>query len=198
MAKKHIIPKDTLEQLYIDEALPVAEIAKRLHASSHTVHRNLVEQGFPIRGPGVAHQTHRMTHTRPYRIWRTLKTRCTNTNHPNYRKYGNQGISYSDTWETFAGFWDDMADGYADDKTIDRIDTSKGYSKENCHWVNYQSQNRNKADNVLLTHNGKTQCIAAWAEEVDILQTTLYNRKSRGWTDEEILTTPTQSQYARC
>ena len=197
MVKKRVIPKSVLKQLYVEEAMPLARIAKMLHASVHTVRRNLVEHDIPIKSSGAANQTHGMSDTRQYKIWQTLKTRCANSNHPEYSKYGGRGISYPKNWETFDGFWDDMAEGYADDKTIDRIDSSQGYSADNCRWVDYQGQNRNKADNVLLTHNGKTQCVAAWAEEVDIPQTTLYGRKSRGWTDEQVLTTPVQKQYAR-
>jgi hypothetical protein len=197
MAEKRVISRDSLQQLYVEEALPVAAVAKRLRASVHTVRRNLVEHGIPVRGNREAHRSHSMSATRQYRIWQGLKSRCTNRRCFEYSKYGALGISYPPKWERFEGFWDDMADGYADDKTIDRIDGSKGYSKQNCRWVDYQGQNRNKADNVLLTHNGKTQCVAAWAEEVDIPQCTLYNRKARGWTDEQVLTTPVQEQYSR-
>lgn len=197
MSKKRIIPKSVLQSLYVEEQLALYQVAEKLNASTHTVRRNLVEHNIPMRSPGAAQQSHGMSDTRQYRIWQSLKTRCSNPAHPQFQKYGARGISYPARWETFEGFWADMAEGYADDKTIDRIDSDKDYSKESCRWVTYQGQNRNKADNVLLTYKGETKCIAAWAEEVDILQTTLYGRKARGWSDEKILSTPVQKQYAR-
>lgn len=42
-----------------------------------------------------------------------------------------------------------------------------------------------------LTFNGKTQSIAAWAEEVGLARPALYDRINRhGWTVEEALTIP--------
>ena len=195
MSKKRIISKEVLEQLYITERLTLKEVAARLHASVHTVYRNMEDCRIPTRTNSEVHTHHGMSATRPYHIWQAMKTRCTNEGQPNYRNYGGRGISYPPEWETFEGFWRDMAERYADDKTLDRIDNSKGYSKENCRWTTCKRNSRNKRDNVLLTYQGKTQCIAAWAEEVDIPQTTLYNRKYRGWSDEEILTTPVQTRY---
>jgi predicted DNA-binding protein YlxM (UPF0122 family) len=194
MPQKRIIPKNALEQLYLREGLSLHAIAKRLHTSTHTLYRNLKEYKVPLRKRGELHKTHGMSNTRQYHIWQQIKTRCDNKNDHNYQKYGAKGISYPDKWETFEGFWEDMSEGYDDSKTIDRIDSSGNYSKDNCHWTDYSGQNRNKSDNVLLTLDGKTQCIAAWAEEVDIPQSTLYTRKRNGWDDEKILTLPPQAR----
>jgi len=195
MTKKRIISEEVLKELYLNQELRIMDIANQLHASGSTIIRNLDEYNIARRGYGELHTTHGMSDTRQYRIWQGIKTRCSNPNGASYQKYGARGISYPQKWETFEGFWDDMAPGYSDDKTIDRVDGSKDYSKDNCHWVDYKGQNRNKTDNVLLTYRGTTQCIAAWAEEVDISQTALYNRKRRGWPDEKILSTPVQKKY---
>lgn len=195
MSKKRTIPKSILEELYLNQELRIVDIAKRLRASGSTVIRNLREHNIARRNYGELHTTHGMSHTRQYRIWQGLKTRCSNPADHTFKQYGCRGISYPGKWETFEGFWDDMAEGYSDDKTIDRRNSSASYSKRNCHWVSYQGQNRNKSDNHLLTLKGKTQCVAAWAEEVDIPQTTIYNRKARGWSDEKTLTLPVQVQY---
>lgn len=196
MSKKRTIPAEQLERLYTAKSLTLKEVARQLHASTRTVRRNIDEQGIHFKTAGQLHKTHDMSGTRQYRIWQALKTRCSNPSHPQFEKYGDKGITYPAHWETFDGFWNDMANGYSDNKTIDRKDGSKGYGKSNCRWVSYKGQNRNKSDNVLLTYNGKTQCIAEWAEEVSIPQTTLYHRKNRGWSDEKILTTPVQKQFA--
>lgn len=42
----------------------------------------------------------------------------------------------------------------------------------------------------LLTHEGRTQCVAAWAREIGLLRQTLDNRLAKGFTVAEALTTP--------
>ena len=53
-----------------------------------------------------------------------------------------------------------------------------------------KERGRNKRNAVMLTHNGKTQSMSAWAEELDIKLATLWQRKKMGWSDEDIITKP--------
>lgn len=187
MSKKRFIPREILVNLYIKDGLTIKEVVKELRASCHTVIRNLREHDIHIKTNAEAHCRHGLSDTRPYKIWLAMKTRCDNCNQPIYEQYGAKGISYPDKWETFEGFWEDMEDGYSDDKTLDRLDSIQSYSEENCRWIDYKGQNRNKSDNVLVTYNGETKTIAEWAEEIDIPQSTLYSRKHAGWSDERII-----------
>jgi hypothetical protein len=66
-----------------------------------------------------------------------MMQRCHNPNSKVYKNYGAKGIAVADDWKTFEGFWADMGEGYQDDLTIDRIDSSKGYFKENCRWLSH-------------------------------------------------------------
>ena len=187
MTQKRDIPKQKLEELYVQKDLSIMETARRLNASEHTVRRNMEEKDIHIKTNSEASTKHGMNGTRPYRIWLSLRNRCNNPNHPDYEKYGAKGISYPDKWDDFEVFWEEMKDGYSDDKTIDRIDSQKNYSKENCRWIDYAGQNRNKSTNVYLTYNGETKIIADWAKEVDVPQSTLYRRKQDGWSDREVI-----------
>ena len=86
-------------------------------------------------------------YTRLYTIWQSMKKRCTNKNHKFYQYYGGKGITVCREWmEDFTIFksWS-LANGYTDDLTIDRIDSSKGYSPENCQWITAE-ENTRKAD----------------------------------------------------
>jgi hypothetical protein len=52
--------------------------------------------------------------------------------------------------------------------SVDRIDNSKGYFKENCRWATCREQSNNTDSNVRLSYNGKDLTIAQWAEEVGV------------------------------
>lgn len=131
--------------------------------------------------------THGMADSRQYRIWQAMKTRCSNPNAINYDGYGGSGISYDPRWEDFLAFWSDMNEGYNDSLTIERIDNSKGYSKENCIWADYRTQNLNKTNNVRLSYNGRKMTITEWADILHVDRKYLYYLHSRGLTDEQII-----------
>jgi len=91
--------------------------------------------------------------TRFYKIWSNLKERCLNTNSDLYKYYGARGTGISDEWlHSYERFKLDMYRGYLDacksigesDVTIDRKDSSLGYSKDNCQWLS-RAENTSKA-----------------------------------------------------
>ena len=95
--------------------------------------------------------THRKTKTRLYNVWTHMLQRCYNPNHTAYERYGGRGITVSDEWlHNFQAFYDwAMANGYDENApigkcTIDRIDNNKGYSPDNCRFVDMKVQNSNK------------------------------------------------------
>jgi hypothetical protein len=130
---------------------------------------------------------HAISKTRQYHIWQAMKTRCGNPHAINYSKYGGSGITYDPSWELFQNFWKDMKEGYFDNLTIERIDNSKGYSKENCIWADYSKQNNNRNYCVFLKYNGKTKTITEWATELGINRKSLYWYHNLGLSDSEIM-----------
>lgn len=95
---------------------------------------------------GNLNKKHGMRHTRLYRIWLNMKTRCHNPNYKESDRYMERGISICSEWDDdFTKFYEwSMNNGYADNLTIDRINNDGNYEPSNCRWVTRSVQNRNR------------------------------------------------------
>lgn len=141
------------------------------------------------REPTKGNTKHGKTNIRLFHIWVTMKQRCYNKRHKHYKDYGARGIAVCDEWkDDFQAFYDwSMNNGYDDSLTIDRIDVNGNYEPSNCRWVDIITQNNNKRNNIYLTYNGKTQTIKEWSKELNANVKTLYTRKFKNWSVEDIL-----------
>lgn len=137
------------------------------------------------------HATHEK-YNRVYAIWSHMVDRCHNENNPAYQRYGARGITVCDEWREDVDSFIDWANnnGYSDDLSLDRKDNDKGYSPDNCRWVDDVTQGNNKRNNVLITHNGETHTAAEWGRILGVDAKLLRMRKSKGWSDERIITEP--------
>lgn len=117
-----------------------------------------------------------------YYTWQHIKQRCGNKNCHKYRLYGARGITYPEKWKTYGGFWEDMGKGWKRGLSIDRIDNSKSYSKENCRWATPAQQARNTRRNVLIKHGKHTLTKSEWARRIGISPSLLSARITKlGW-----------------
>jgi hypothetical protein len=69
-----------------------------------------------------------------YNTWRAMIRRCTNPEDKDFCKYGARGITVCPEWMDYTRFALDMGEPVGKE-TLDRIDGSKGYFKENCRWA---------------------------------------------------------------
>lgn len=142
------------------------------------------------------HTVHGMTRREKihpiYWIWRAMLQRCENPNRKNYENYGFRGIKVCDEWHKFIPFCDwALANGWQKGLQLDRINNNGNYEPGNCHWATPQENNRNKRNNRMITFVGKTQCLAAWADEIGIEYCILRARINRcRWPIERALTEP--------
>lgn len=120
--------------------------------------------------------------------------RCYNEDHGQYHDYGGRGITVSLEWRLgFENFLNDMGERPSDDHSIDRIDNTLGYSKENCKWSTRSEQNynrRKKKDTSVstgkITFDGLTQSRSKWCRDYDISTSTVHWRmRVKGLTFEE-------------
>lgn len=140
---------------------------------------------------------HRMTDTRFWRIWKGMKARALDQNNPDYPRYGAAGRGVCEQWLTFETFYSDMFAGYRDDLTIERIDNSKGYSKENCRWATNAEQQANKNNNRVLTYLGREMHLAELCRLTGVGRCALSTRLNMGMGVEEALADYATSPYPK-
>ena len=94
---------------------------------------------------------HGLTKHPLYRKWGEIKTRCYNQNREDYVHYAGRGITVCDEWlnDPVAFIEWSLANGWQKGLYIDRIDNDKGYSPDNCRFVNNRTncQNTRKQKN---------------------------------------------------
>ncbi len=102
------------------------------------------------------HLKHGMAKSRLWKIWCDMKDRCNNPNNKSYSYYGSKGVKVCDEWldneKGFINFsyWA-KENGYADNLTIDRINTSGNYEPANCRWATRKEQTRNRNITIRLS-----------------------------------------------
>lgn len=80
-----------------------------------------------------------------YHVYLNIFQRCNNPNYASYPLYGGRGITICAEWKDYLVFkeWAET-NGYVEGVTLDRTDTNKGYSPDNCRWVDRVTQSRNR------------------------------------------------------
>lgn len=129
-----------------------------------------------------------------YKTLHAIKDRCLNLNSPIYYKYGGAGITICDRWTDpeygVKNFLIDMGLKPSSEHSIDRYpDKAGNYDPDNCRWATSKEQARNTKANHLITCDDRTQCIAAWAEELKMTTAALHSRLRRRDYDPAYLAT---------
>lgn len=128
-----------------------------------------------------------------------MKQRCLNKNQKVFKYYGERNISICDDWRNdFQVFYDwAMANGYAKNLTLDRIDNNGNYEPSNCRWVTMKEQRRNSRQNIYVKINGETKVLIDWCKIYNIKYTTVMSRINDGWDIIKAIITPARKTKRR-
>jgi len=139
-------------------------------------------------------QTHGLTNTRIYKIYRGMIRRCYNLNESNYDRYGGRGIFICDEWlieendQGLKNFYNwSIRNGYNEDLSIDRIDNDGPYAPWNCRWTTDNVQANNTSTNHIININGYDYTISQIAYRYSIEYNWLSNKINKGISINEII-----------
>ena len=109
---------------------------------------------------------------RIFDVWNNMIQRCYNKKNPNYKNYGERGIKVCKEWQCLNNFVDwAYKNGYIEkDKanrkevlSIERIDVNGNYEPNNCKWIPFCEQGKNKR------YSGR-QCVGRELKEADNIE----------------------------
>lgn len=87
---------------------------------------------------------HGLSHNIFYMKWKSILARCNNPQNASYINYGGRGIKVCNEWLSLQNFIIWCEETYIEGMTLDRIDNDKGYSPDNCRWVDRVTQTINR------------------------------------------------------
>jgi hypothetical protein len=114
-----------------------------------------------------------------YAVWHGMLQRCSNSNRADYKYYGGVGISVCERWQDFKLFLEDMGERPTKSHTLDRIDGSLGYYKENCRWATRTEQSANLKSNRNISIEGEIYTLSSLARTLDVSITWLSDKLNK-------------------
>lgn len=143
----------------------------------------------------------KIKNTKIYTAWKSMKDRCYNPNHPQYKNYGGRGIKVCDEWldkeKGFINFYNwAYSHNFIDTRnraecTLDRIDVNGNYEPSNCRWASSKTQANNRRNNYYIEYEEEVHTLQEWSEKlpINISSSVLRGRLKRGWTIKKAFTT---------
>lgn len=131
--------------------------------------------------------------SRAYRAWCSMKSRCSASKKSHRARYFERGVSFCKRWEKFENFLADMGEP-EDGMTLDRVNNSRGYSKNNCRWASQSQQVRNRERTLKVRVGGVLVPLAEAAEACGKKYGTVYMRIYRGMPVKEALQNPVKTR----
>ncbi len=159
-------------------------------AKSESIRAAKLRHGESCRG-GTTQQT------KEYTAWTSMRRRCGASRGSDYAKYAALGITVCERWNSFENFLADMGRAPSPKYSIDRKDNDKGYSPDNCRWLDKKGQARNRRTNFFISHEGNRRTLSEWEEITGLKAATIRGRIDMGWTVVRALTEPLGPNHGR-
>ena len=129
-----------------------------------------------------------------YNQYRFMREACQNSNHPQYHKYGAQGITCAWGPRGYKEFYSWLIPalgerpGSSREWVLGRKDKAGNWTPSNLEWQTIKVRSRSKnCQNIFVTYQRKSQSLSKWAEDFGIHYHTFRRRYSEGWTIQEIV-----------
>lgn len=113
-------------------------------------------------------------HIKIYRVWTSMRNRCSNPDNPDYHAYGGRGIRVCARWNSFEKFLSDMGEPTVG-ASIDRIDVDGHYEPSNCRWADRFTQANNKRKNRIVYFQGEKMTAAQAARKIGVSSVSIAN-----------------------
>lgn len=140
-------------------------------------------------------RTHGKHKSKEYVAWQSMRRRCMDSSNERYESYGGRGITVCEEWRNdFAAFYNHIGPAPYKDASVGRQNNDGNYEPGNVAWESRTQQQRNMRSNHLITYNGKTQCLSAWAEELGVTRSALESRIRKGWDIDRAFTQPVKKR----
>ena len=127
--------------------------------------------------------------TPTYVSWCAMKARC----RYNGQKYWHdKGVTFCSEWLVYKNFLNDMGEKPSEENgirySLDRIDTTKNYCKDNCRWATRYEQANNTSRNISIIFKGESHTLPEWSRLLGIKRSTLAQRiYVYGWSVDKSL-----------
>lgn len=126
-----------------------------------------------------------------YGVWNSMRQRCENPNTEHYHNYGGRGICVCAEWKQYYNFhkWA-IENGYREGLSIERRDVNGNYCPENCTWIPFTNQMKNRTNTRRIAYRGNAYTFEELESLTGIPKRTLKGRYERGWDAEHIVNAP--------
>lgn len=134
---------------------------------------------------------HGMAGSPTYKSWHAMIQRCKGEG--GHQSYPDRGISIANDWIDFEKFHADMGDRPVG-MTLDRIDNTKGYSRQNCRWATPTEQANNKMDTIYVIVDDVKMSFMDACRKFDIGESCARHRMRKGMSDQDIFKKPVKGK----
>lgn len=137
---------------------------------------------------------HGMAGTPTYKSWHAMFQRTQGKG--GHESYVLRNILVCKEWFVFENFVADMG-LRPKGKTLDRVDNSQGYSKDNCRWATPSQQSNNRHNTKFVVVNDEKLSLSEACKKYNIGISCARHRLNRGMSHQETFTQPNINTRSR-